>query len=315
MTMKQLSPELASLVADCAKASLKRGKNRKSWGKELFRFLQILKGVVGMRWVFDLELRLAVSLWIEDSHLADLGGFGDVSEVIGRAADLWPNIQTESLSPAKEAALWETLRTCALSPDEKSRELSEKLWPGSKDMPGILAVVMELDRWHNHKPWFLSTRKLAELLPKDLSAWTAGKRLDALRKERLIEVVEPGSRAKKKSPRYRWVGLAGTRSKVSLPVMRDSEPGRETSQGLRGTVRGVIKTGTGRAAPVSRGGGFKTIGGGKPDDLVAYYLEGLPHMRTETVEELNRVCPEWESLSREELNRVLKTQKRAGYNA
>jgi hypothetical protein len=315
MTMKQLSPELASLVADCAKASLERGKNRKCWGKELHRFLRILKGVVGMRRVFDLELRLAVSLWVEDSYLADLGGFGDVSEVIGRAADLWPNIQTESLSPAKEAALWETLRACAFSPDEKSRDLSEKLWPGSKDMPGILAVLMELDRWHKRKPWFLSTRKLAELLPKNLSAWTAGKRLDALRKERLIEVVVPGSRAKKKSPRYRWVGLAGTRSKVTLPVMCDSEAKREPAQGLRGTARGAVKTQARRAAPVPRGGGFKAVGKGKSDDLVAYYLEGLPHMRTETEEELNRECPEWKSLSREELNLVLKTQKRAGYNA
>jgi hypothetical protein len=259
--MKELSPDLASLVADCAKASLVRGTKRKSWGKELFRFLQILKGVVGMRRVFDLELRLAVSIWIEDSCLADLGGFGDVADVIGRAADLWPEIRVVSLSPAQEAGLWETLRTCALSPDEKSRDLSEKFWPGSKDMPGIVAVVMELDRWHNGKPWFVSTRKLAELLPKNLAAWTAGKKLNLLLQEGLIEVAEPGNRAKRKSPRYRWVGLTGTRSKVSLPVMCDSEPGREPLQGLRGTARGTIKTGTGRAAPVSRGGGFKAVGG------------------------------------------------------
>jgi hypothetical protein len=301
--------DLASLASDCAANTLKRRlalqkahKKPESWGKELFRFLQKLKWTVGMQCGFD-QVRGTVSLWAEASHLEeDVGGFSDVSVVIGRAGEIWPGIRVASMPPQEEAAMWESIRERGVTPIEDTLRLCEKLWPGSKVMPAVVEMVKALSERHKGKPWFFPTRKLAELLPEKRDHRSCSTYLKLLRDEGVIVVVEPGN--ERMSTRYKWEGLTGTRSKRSIPSL----PARVTS-------RWAVKVEARRAAPVPRGGGFKAVGKGKSDDLVAYYLEGFPHMRTETVEELNRECPGWKSLSREELNLVLKTQKRAGYNA
>jgi hypothetical protein len=183
-------------------------------------------------------------------------------------------------------------------------------------MPFVVEIVKALSDWRKGESWCLATRTLAELLPIRRDARSCSQYLDLLRKAGWIVVIRPGNNMRRDSPIHVWVGPVGKRSGQiypSLPVMAESGPemGKRTGRGPhQGTVSATTQ-GTKSARYESEA---KQIGKAKPEDLVAYYLEGLPHMRQEMVEKLNRECPEWQSLNREELNRALRNIIRRGYN-